>query len=145
VETGAYPLGMVMEACPDVREYASGGKIRTWGDFLAAAGAVRPMIGISPHAWREAQAALGQVEAHVVVATILQRSIHSSEAETVPGPVGGSPAVVVNGSPAIQSAGGYLRAITEKARAQEFALGPVLMALIGQRLKAKRARAAGTL
>lgn len=145
VETGAYPLGMVIEACPDVREYAPGGKIRTWGDFLAAAGAVRPMIGISPHAWREAQAALGQVEAHVVVATILQRSIHSSEAETVPGPVAGSPAVMVNGSPAIQSAGGYLRAITEKARAQDFALGPVLMALIGQRLKAKRARAAGTL
>ncbi|MCX7324145.1 MAG: plasmid replication protein RepC [Hyphomicrobiales bacterium] len=145
VETGGYPLGMVIEACPDVRDYAPGGKIKTWGDFLAAAGAVRPMIGISPHAWREAQAALGQVEAHVVVATILQRSIHSSEAETVPGPVAGSPAVVVNGSPAIQSAGGYLRALTEKARAGEFALGPVLMALIGQRLKAKRARAAGTL
>ena len=144
-ETRAYPLGMVIEACPDVRDYAPGGKIRTWGDFLAAAGAVRPMIGISPDAWREAQAALGQVEAHVVVATILQRSIHSSEAETVPGPVAGSPAVVVNGSPAIQSAGGYLRALTEKARAGEFALGPVLMALIGQRLKAKRARAAGTL
>ena len=47
--------------------------------------------------------------------------------------------VVVNGSPAIQSAGGYLRTLTDKARAGEFALGPVLMALIGQRLKRKRA------
>jgi replication initiation protein RepC len=134
-----YPFGLVMEACPDVREYAAGGQVRTWSEFLAAAGAVRPMIGISPDAWREAQDVLGKLEAHVVVATILQRSIHSSEAETMPGPAPGSTVVVVNGSPAIQSAGGYLRALTDKARAGEFALGPVLMALIGQRLKRKRA------
>jgi replication initiation protein RepC len=137
-EIKTYPLGLVMEACPDVREYAPGGRVKTWSEFLAAAGLVRPMIGISPDAWREAQDVLGQVEAHVVVATILQRSIHSSEAEAVPGPTPGSTVVVVNGSPAIQSAGGYLRALTDKARAGEFATGPVLMALIGQRLKRKR-------
>lgn len=140
---GGYPLGMVIEACPDVRDYGPGGKVKSWPDFLDAVSLIRPMIGISPDAWRDAQEALGRVEAHVVVATILQRSIHSSEAETRPGPAPGSQAVVVNGSPAIQSAGGYLRALTEKARAGEFALGPVLMALIGQRLKAKRAKAAG--
>jgi replication initiation protein RepC len=138
-EVKTYPLGLVMEACPDVREYAAGGQVKTWSEFMAAAGAVRPMIGISPDAWREAQDVLGKVEAHVMVATILQRSIHSSEAETVPGPAPGSTVVVVNGSPAIQSAGGYLRALTDKARVGEFALGPVLMALIGQRLKRKRA------
>ncbi|MGL4441819.1 MAG: plasmid replication protein RepC [Bosea sp. (in: a-proteobacteria)] len=137
-EVKTYPLGLVVEACPDVREYAPGGQVKTWSEFLAAAGAVRPMIGISPDAWREAQDVLGKLEAHVVVATILQRSIHSSEAETVPGPAPGSTVVVVNGSPAIQSAGGYLRALTEKATAGEFAVGPVLMALIGQRLKRKR-------
>jgi replication initiation protein RepC len=138
-EVKTYPLGLVMEACPDIREYAAGGQVKTWSEFLAAASAVRPMIGISPDAWREAQDVLGKVEANVVVATILQRSIHSSEAETMPGPAPGSTVVVVNGSPAIQSAGGYLRALTDKARAGEFALGPVLMALIGQRLKRKRA------
>jgi replication initiation protein RepC len=138
-EPRTYPLGLVMEACPDLREYAPGGQVKSWNEFLAAAGAVRPMIGISPDAWREAQDVLGKLEAHVVVATILQRSIHSSEAETMPGPVPGSTVVVVNGSPAIQSAGGYLRALTDKARAGEFAMGPVLMALIGQRLKRKRA------
>ena len=138
-EPKTYPLGLVMEACPDLREYAPEGQVKSWNEFLAAAGAVRPMIGISPDAWREAQDVLGKLEAHVVVATILQRSIHSSEAETVPGPAPGSTVVVVNGSPAIQSAGGYLRALTEKARAGEFAMGPVLMALIGQRLKRKRA------
>jgi replication initiation protein RepC len=138
-EPRTYPLGLVMEACPDLREYAPGGQVKSWNEFLAAAGAVRPMIGISPDAWREAQDVLGKLEAHVVVATILQRSIHSSEAETMPGPAPGSTVVVVNGSPAIQSAGGYLRALTDKARAGEFAMGPVLMALIGQRLKRKRA------
>jgi replication initiation protein RepC len=139
IEVKTYPLGLVMEACPDVREYAPGGRVKTWSEFLAAASAVRPMIGISPNAWQEAQNVLGHVETHVVVATILQRSIHSSEAEVVPGPAPGSKVVVVNGSPAIQSAGGYLRALTEKARAGEFAIGHVLMALIGQRLKRKRA------
>lgn len=136
-EAKTYPLGMVMEACPDVRDYGPSGQVRSWSDFLNAAGAVRPMIGISPDAWREAQEALGVVEAHIVVATILQRSIHSSEAG--PGSGEGGVDILVNGSPAIRSCGGYLRALTEKARAGEFALGPVLMALIGQRLKVKRA------
>jgi replication initiation protein RepC len=140
IETKTYPLGMVMEACPDVREFAPAGHVKTWSDFMAAAGVIRPMIGISPDAWREAQQALGKAEAHVVVAIILQRSIHSSEAQTRSGSTPGSTAVTVNGSPAILSAGGYLRALTDKARAGEFALGPVLMALIGQRLKARRAQ-----
>ncbi len=132
-----------MEACPDIRDYGPGGGVRSWPDFLAAAAAVRPMIGISPDAWAEAQASLGKVEAHVVVAAILQRSIHSSEAQSLSAPDGGPAQIVVNGSPAIRSAGGYLRALTEQARAGEFALGPVLMALIGQRLKARRDRLGG--
>ena len=49
----------------------------------------------------------------------------------------GSTVMTVNGSPAIRSPGGYLRALTDKARAGELALGPLLMALIGQRIKAK--------
>ena len=140
-EPPSYPLGLVLEACPDIRDYGPGGAVRSWSDFLDAVGAIRPMIGISPDAWREAQEALGRLEAHVAVAGILQRSIHSSEAQTVPGSRPGATAIVVNGSPAIQSPGGYLRALAEKARTGEFALGPVLMALIGQRLKARRGKA----
>jgi replication initiation protein RepC len=136
----AYPLGMVLEACPDLRDYASGGRIRSWIEFQAAAAAVRPMIGISPDAWREAQEALGPIEAHVAVAVILQRSIHSSEAETSAGEGAGPPRITVNGSPAIRSAGGYLRSLSDKARAGAFSIGPILMATIGQRLKTKRAR-----
>ncbi len=132
----SYPLGFVMEACPDTNDYAGGGRVRTWPQFLEAVATIRPMLGISPDAWNEAREVLGAVEAHIVVATILQRSEYSSEA--APGGSG----MEVNGSPAIRSAGGYLRALTEQARAGAFHLGPVLMALIGQRLKAKRGRGA---
>lgn len=134
----SYPLGMVLEACPDVRDYASSGSIRTWPEFMASVRLLRPMLGISPDAWREAIAVLGEPDAAIVVATILQRSEHSSEAARVPGDAPGSWVIAVNGSPAIKSPGGYLRALTEKARAGDFALGPILMALRGQRLKANR-------
>ncbi len=129
---------MVLEACPDVKGFAPMGRIASWPDFLETIRIVRPMLGISPDAWAEALAALGEIDAHVAVAAILQRSEHSSEAETLRLP-DGRLETQVNGSPAIRSAGGYLRALTEEARAGQFALGPVLMALIGQRAKRQRA------
>jgi replication initiation protein RepC len=137
----AYTLGLVMEACRDVNIWASGGRVRSWPEFLKTTSLIRPMLGISPDAWAEALSGLGETQAHIVVATILQRSIHSSEAATLASSSSGSAEVVVNGSPAIRSAGGYMRALTEQARAGEFAIGPVLMALIGQRLKARRGKA----
>lgn len=138
----SYPIGMVLEACPDVNDYKfTGGKVRTWPEFIETMQAIRPMLGISPSAWQEAIEFFGPIDAYIVLATILQRSEHSSEARAVPGAIEGTSVLTVNGSPAIKSAGGYLRALTEKARAGEFALGPVLMALIGQRLKGRRQRA----
>ncbi|MGL4637256.1 MAG: plasmid replication protein RepC [Beijerinckiaceae bacterium] len=135
------PLALVIEACPDVTDYHyAGGKITTWPSFQRAAEAVRPMIGISPDAWYEACRVLTPVGAAIAVAMILQRSEYSSEARTVPGVAPGSSVMVVNGSPVIISAGGYLRALTDKARAGEFTPGPMLMALIGQRAKVRRAK-----
>src|ERR1700677_4180599 len=49
-----YPLGMVLNACPDIVDYAKGG-IANWRDFLATAAVVRPMLGISPSAWEGAR------------------------------------------------------------------------------------------
>jgi replication initiation protein RepC len=109
----AYPLGMVLSACPDVVDYAKGG-ISHWRDFIATASVVRSMLGISPSAWEEAQSVMGQTQAAIVVACILQR--------------GG----------AIHSAGGYLRDLTRKARAREFSLGPVLMSQISARNREKK-------
>ncbi len=109
----AYPLGMVMNACPDIADYAKGG-IANWRDLLATAAVVRSMLGISPSAWEEAQTVMGEAQAAVVVACILQRGA------------------------AIRSAGGYLRGLTEKARAGEFSLGPILMSQINTQLRTKR-------
>lgn len=109
----SYPLGMVLEACPDIIDYVRGG-ISNWRDLQAAAAVVRPMLGISPSAWFEAQKAMGEGDAAIVVAAILQRS------------------------DAISSAGGYLRGLTRKAEAGEFSLGPMLMALINSRKRDKQ-------
>jgi replication initiation protein RepC len=108
-----YPLGMVLSACPDIVDYAKGG-IVNWRDFLATAAVVRPMLGISPSAWEEARSVMGEAEAAVVVACLLQRSS------------------------TIQSAGGYLRELTRKAGEGEFSLGPVLMAQINARNRERR-------
>jgi replication initiation protein RepC len=75
---------------------------------------VRSMVGISPSAWEEAQIVMGEVQAAVVVACILQRGA------------------------AIHSAGAYLRGLTRKAQAGEFSIGPVLMALINTRRGEKK-------
>jgi replication initiation protein RepC len=108
-----YPLGMVLRACPDILDYAKGG-IANWRDFLATAAVVRPMLGISPSAWEEARTVMGEVEAAVVVACLLQRSS------------------------TIQSAGGYLRELTRKAGEGEFSLGPILMAQINAKNRDRR-------
>ena len=57
---------------------------------------------------------MGEAEAAVVVACLLQRSS------------------------TIQSAGGYLRKLTRKAGEGEFSLGPVLMAQINARNRERR-------
>jgi replication initiation protein RepC len=108
-----YPLAMVLNACPDIVDYAKGG-IANWRDFLATAAVVRPMLGISPSAWQDAQAVMGDTQAAIVLACLLQRSS------------------------VIQSAGGYLRELTRKARAGGFSVGPVLMAQINARTRERR-------
>jgi replication initiation protein RepC len=72
------------------------------------------MLGISPSAWEEARTVMGEAEAAVVVACLLQRS------------------------PTIQSAGGYLRELTRKAGEGEFSLGPILMAQINAKDRERR-------
>jgi len=108
----AYPLGMVLEACPDILDYAKEG-VKSWRDLIATAGLARAALGISADAWRDAQEAMGEADAAVMIAAILQKG------------------------EAISSPGGYLRALSAKARAKAFSIGPVLMALLRGKL-AKR-------
>jgi replication initiation protein RepC len=100
-----YPLGLVMKACPEIADYAVSG-IGNWRELLMTAAQVRGYLGISPSAYEEALDVLGQENTAIVIACILQR------AQT------------------INSAGGYLRTLTEKARAGEFSIGPMLMAAL---------------
>ncbi len=100
-----YPLGLVLKSCPDIVQYALDG-IRNWRDLMATAAEVRGYLGISPSAYAEALDVMGQESAAIVIACILQRAQH------------------------INSAGGYLRTLTEKARAGEFTIGPMLMAAL---------------
>ncbi|SEF12377.1 replication initiation protein RepC [Rhizobiales bacterium GAS191] len=104
----SFPLPMVLQACPDIIDWAKHG-ISSWRELLTTAGNVRSALGISASAWDDARAVLGDDDAAVVVAAILQRA------------------------EMIKSAGGYLRSLTEKARVGQFSLGPVLMALLRKR------------
>jgi replication initiation protein RepC len=78
---------------------------------MATAALVRPWLRIITSAWEEAIETFGPEDAAVVLAAILQRSS------------------------LINSAGGYLRTLTEKVRAGAFSLGQMLMALIRANLR----------
>ncbi|WP_338702310.1 plasmid replication protein RepC (plasmid) [Bradyrhizobium sp. 26S5] len=108
------PLGIVLDACPNLLELARGGEIRHWRDFLAAAEIARPLLGISPSAWREAREAMGEQHAAITLAAIYQRADQ------------------------INSAGGYLRSLTDRARDGKFSTWPMVMALLRAKLDAQR-------
>ncbi|OJX77663.1 MAG: replication initiation protein RepC [Mesorhizobium sp. 65-26] len=115
------PLGIVLDACPNLRELGQGGQIRHWRDLLAAAEAARPMLGVSPSAWKEALEVLGEQQAAITLAAIYERSAQ------------------------INNAGGYLRSLTERARDGKFSTWPMVMALLRAKLDAaKPGQPAGT-
>lgn len=100
-----YPIGLVLRACPDIADYAPDG-IASWRELMITAVQVRGYLGVSPSAYEEACHVMGQEVAAIVIACILQREQH------------------------INSAGGYLRVLTDKARAGQFSVGPMLMAAL---------------
>jgi replication initiation protein RepC len=95
----------VLKACPEIADYAVDG-IGNWRDLMITAAQVRGYLGVSPSAYEEACHVRGQETAAIVIACILQRAQH------------------------INSAGGYLRVLTDKARAGAFSVGPMLMAAL---------------
>lgn len=101
-EPEVFPLSMVLRACPEITAYGPGGSISSWREMMAAAVTIRQMLGVSPSAYEEACEALGQAGAAIAIACIHERAGH------------------------INSAGGYLRDLTAKARRGEFSLGPML-------------------
>ncbi|TPP04988.1 plasmid replication protein RepC [Rhizobium glycinendophyticum] len=103
-EPEVFPLSMVLRACPEITAYGPGGSVSSWREMMAAAVTIRQMLGVSPSAYEEACEVLGQAGAAIAIACILERTGH------------------------INSAGGYLRDLTSRARRGEFSLGPMLFA-----------------
>ena len=101
-----FPLAMVLKACPQIVDYGPGGAISHWRELMGAAVVVRSMLGVSPSAYQEACEVMGPENAATAIACILERAGQ------------------------INSAGGYLRDLTRRARAGEFGLGPMLMSLM---------------
>jgi replication initiation protein RepC len=102
----AFPLGVVLKACPQIIDYGPAGSVGGWRDLMSAAVVVRSMLGVSPSAYQEACETMGPENAAVAIACILERAGH------------------------INSAGGYLRDLTNRAARGEFSLGPMVMALL---------------
>ena len=104
------PLGIVLDACPNIRWLIKEGEIRHWKDLVAAAELARPMLGISPSAWREAREVLSDQQAAITLAAIYQKADQ------------------------INSAGGYLRSLTDRAKEGKFSVWPMIMALLRAKL-----------
>lgn len=103
------PLETVLDACPDICDYAIR-PIHNWRDLHQAASVARAALGVSPDIWNAFRNRAGENEAAVVIAAILQRR----ERITRPG--------------------GYLRTLNSKLHAGQFSARPMLMALARERL-----------
>jgi len=95
-------LATVMQACPEFTQMARdlGGYVDNWSELHRVAGQVRPMVGVSEHAWAMAQERLGPLAASAAMALIFDKF---SDGE-------------------VASPGGYLRGMVEKAGAGELHL-----------------------
>lgn len=98
----ALDVPTVMQACPEFASWARniGGFLKDWNDLHRAAGQLRPMIGMSEHAWNVAQDRLGKQLATAALALVFEK--HSAGE--------------------VASPGGYLRGMVEKAGAGELHL-----------------------
>jgi replication initiation protein RepC len=98
----AVDLPTIMQACPEFASWARsmGGFLKDWGDLHRVAGKLRPMIGISEHAWNTAQEMLGKQVATAALVLVFEK--HSTGE--------------------VASPGGYLRGMVEKAGAGELHL-----------------------
>lgn len=94
-------LDQVLRACPDIREYGPNG-VSTWRELHDASQIVAGFLGISPSAYREALSLMGANVASTAIAWILQKLA------------------------TISSPGGYLRSLTQKAKAGGFSINQLL-------------------
>ncbi|MBT9386812.1 replication initiation protein [Pseudooceanicola sp. CBS1P-1] len=98
-------LRTVMSACPSLNDYAEG-PIRSWSDLVRTAEGLRPMMGICRASWEETKRHMGQIEAAIVMAAMLERFEE------------------------IKSPGAYMRGLSQKAARNGFSAMPMVLALL---------------
>ncbi|MEM9231609.1 MAG: plasmid replication protein RepC [Pseudomonadota bacterium] len=98
----AVDVRTVMQACPEFAYWArnTSGYLRDWGDLYRIAGDLKKIIGVSDHAWLDAQEVMGKQMAAAAMALVFDKHAKGE----------------------VASAGGYLRGMTEKAGAGELHL-----------------------
>ena len=98
----ALDVPTIMQACPEFAQWARdlGGFLKDWGDVYRVAGQLRPMIGVSEHAWLEAQEGLGKQAAAAAMVLVFDKHARGE----------------------VASPGGYLRGMVGKAGAGELHL-----------------------
>jgi len=102
-------LATVLEACPDIQDFAAS-PINSWRDLHDAAAIARAAMGISPDIWNAFRQQAGDDQAATVIAAILQRRDR------------------------ISRPGGYLRNLNDRLRAGQFSARPMLLALARKRM-----------
>lgn len=96
-------ISTVMAACPNFAEIArdlGGGYLRDWSDFHRITTQIRPIVGISEDAWNKAQEVLTPLVAAAAVALVYDKHAAGE----------------------VNSPGGYLRGMCEKAKTGELHL-----------------------
>lgn len=73
----ALDLPTIMQACPEFASWARnmGGFLNDWGELHRVAGQLRPMIGVSEHAWNVAQDRLGKQMATAAFALVFEKNV----------------------------------------------------------------------
>lgn len=104
-EPNLLPLSVILSACSELSPYHDG-PITNWTQLVETAMRLRSMMGISAIVWQDAVGSMGAQAASVAVACILQRF------------------------DAIRNPSGYLRALSDKAKAGKFSTSPMVMALL---------------
>ncbi|MCI1002742.1 replication initiation protein RepC, partial [Ochrobactrum sp. C6C9] len=99
--TPSISLDQVLRSCPDIREYGTNG-IGTWRQLLDVSRIVSGFLGISQSAYQEAIRYMGPEITSTAIAWILQKLS------------------------TINSPGGYLRSLTQKARGGTFSIRQLL-------------------
>ncbi|MCZ8056626.1 MAG: plasmid replication protein RepC [Microcystis sp. LE19-12.2C] len=95
-------LPTIMQACPEFTSWARnmGGYLHDWGDLHRIASQLRPMIGVTEHAWNVTQERLGKQVATAAFALVFEKHCAGE----------------------VSSPGGYLRGMVTKAGAGELHL-----------------------